>query len=123
MLLALAILIALLGIANTLSLAVNERRREIGLLRAIGETRRQVRSTLRLESVILAGFGTTMGLVLGGFLGWMLFGVASDDGHFSLPVGELLVIAVVGCLAGALAAWRPARRASRVPILDAIAST
>jgi putative ABC transport system permease protein len=122
-LLALAILIALLGIANTLSLAVHERRREIGLLRAIGETRGQVRSTLRLEAAILAGFGTAVGLVLGGFLGWVLFGVASDDGHFSLPVGELLVIAVIGCLAGALAAWRPARRAARVPILDAIAST
>jgi putative ABC transport system permease protein len=122
-LLALAILIALLGIANTLSLAVNERRREIGLLRAIGETRRQVRSTLRLESVILSGFGTLVGLVLGGFLGWMLFSVASDDGHFSLPVAQLLVIAVIGCIAGVVAAWRPARRASHVPILDAIATT
>jgi putative ABC transport system permease protein len=53
----------------------------------------------------------------------VLFGVASDDGHFSLRVGELLVIAAVGCVAGALAAWRPARRASRVQILDAIATT
>ena len=122
-LLALAIVIALLGIANTLSLAVYERRREIGLLRAIGETRRQVRSTLRLESVILSGFGTVVGLVLGAFLGWVLFAATSDDGRFSLPVGALLVIAVVGAIAGVVAAWRPARRASHVAILDAIGTT
>ena len=122
-LLALAIVIALLGITNTLSLAVYERRREIGLLRAIGETRQQVRSTLRLESVVLAGFGTVVGLVLGAFLGWVLFGATSDDGRFTLPVGALLAIAVVGCVAGVLAAWRPARRASKLAILDAIATT
>lgn len=122
-LLALAIVIALLGITNTLSLAVYERRREIGLLRAIGETRQQVRSTLRLESVLLAGFGTVLGLVLGAFLGWVLFGATSDDGRFALPVGALVVIAVVGSVAGVLAAWRPARRASKLAILDAIATT
>jgi putative ABC transport system permease protein len=122
-LLALAVVIALLGIANTLSLAVYERRREIGLLRAIGETRRQVRSTLRLESVILAGFGTVVGLALGAFLGWVLFGATSDDGRFSLPIGLLLAIAAVGCVAGVVAAWRPARRAARVGILEAIAAT
>jgi putative ABC transport system permease protein len=122
-LLALAIVIALLGIANTLSLAVYERRREIGLLRAVGETRRQVRSILRLESVLVSSFGTLLGLALGGFLGWVLFATASDGGTFSLPIGSLLVVAVGGALAGVIAAWRPARRAARTPVLDAIAAT
>jgi putative ABC transport system permease protein len=116
-------LIALLGIANTLSLAVYERRREIGLLRAVGETRRQVRSALRLESFIVSTFGTVAGLGLGAFLGWVLFATVSDAGSFSVPVGALLVIAAGGGIAGVLAAWRPARRASRVPILDSIATT
>ena len=114
-LLALAIVIALLGIANTLSLAVYERRREIGLLRAVGETRRQVRSVLRLESVIVSGFGTILGLALGVVLGWILFGAVADDGTFSVPIGSLAVIAVVGAFAGVLAAWRPARRALADP--------
>jgi putative ABC transport system permease protein len=122
-LLALAIVIALLGIANTLSLAVYERRREIGLLRAVGETRRQVHSILRLESVLVSSFGTLLGLALGGFLGWVLFATASDGGTFSLPIGSLLVVAVGGALAGVIAAWRPARRAARTPVLDAIAAT
>jgi putative ABC transport system permease protein len=122
-LLALAIVIALLGIANTLSLAVYERRREIGLLRAVGETRRQVRSVLRLESVIVSGFGTLLGLALGALVGWILFSAVADDGTFRMPIGSLLIIALVGAVAGVLAAWRPARRAARVPILDAIASS
>jgi putative ABC transport system permease protein len=122
-LLALAIVIALLGIANTLSLAVYERRREIGLLRAVGESRRQVRSVLRLESFIVSSFGTVLGLVLGAFLGWVLFATVSDNGTFSMPLGPLVVIATGGGVAGVLAAWRPARRASRVAILDSIATT
>jgi putative ABC transport system permease protein len=123
-LLALAVVIALLGIGNTLSLAVHERRRELGLLRAVGQTRRQVRSVLRLESVIIATFGTLVGLALGGFLGWALFATVSAGigGHLGLPVVQLVVIAVLGALAGVLAARRPARRAARLPILDAIAA-
>ena len=121
--LALAIVIALLGIANTLSLAVYERRAELGLLRAVGETRGQVRSMLRLEAVLLAGFGTALGLVLGGALGWVLFVTVSGSGSFVLPVVPLVVIAVVGAASGALAAFRPSRRAARLPILDAIATT
>jgi putative ABC transport system permease protein len=126
-LLALAVIIALLGISNTLSLAVYERRRELGLLRAVGQTRRQVRSVLRLESIIISAFGTLVGLVLGGFLGWGLFATVSssfDDlgNRFSLPVTQLVVIAVLGALAGVLAARRPARRAARIPVLDAIAT-
>jgi putative ABC transport system permease protein len=122
-LLALAVVIALLGIGNTLSLAVHERRRELGLLRAVGQTRRQVRSVLRLESVIIATFGTLVGLVLGGFLGWALFATVSDGvGSLGLPVVQLAIIAVLGALAGVLAARRPARRAAKLPILDAIAA-
>jgi putative ABC transport system permease protein len=121
--LALAILIALLGIANTLSLAVYERRTELGLLRAVGETRRQVRSMLRLESVILATFGTVLGLVLGGLLGYVLFTTVSGSGAFTVPPVPIVVIAVLGSLAGVLAALRPARRAARLPILESIATT
>ncbi|HEX4775153.1 MAG TPA: FtsX-like permease family protein [Acidimicrobiia bacterium] len=117
--LALAVLIALLGIANTLSLAVYERRRELGLLRAVGQTRAQLRSVLRFESVIVSTFGTVVGLLLGGFLGWV-FAVVAGAGTFSLPVTQLAVVAVLGALAGVLAAIRPARRAARLPVLDAI---
>ena len=120
-LLGLAIVIALLGIANTLSLAVHERRREIGLLRAVGETRPQVRSVLRLEAVMVAAFGTLLGLLVGSYLGWSLFEATAEAGaQFSLPVGQLILIAVLGAFAGVLAGWRPARRASRLAILDAI---
>jgi putative ABC transport system permease protein len=121
-LLALAIVIALLGIANTLSLAVHERRREIGLLRAVGQTRRQVRAVLRREAVIMSALGTLVGLVLGGFLGWVLFGAISTTGGFTVPVGPLLIVAVFGVAAGALAARRPARRAARLPVLEAMAA-
>ncbi|MEU6318712.1 ABC transporter permease [Streptomyces sp. NPDC047009] len=125
-LLALAVLIALLGIANTLTLAVHERIRELGLLRAVGQTRSQLRAMVRWESVLVAAFGTAGGLVLGAFLGWVL--VKSSDGAsatafaFALPPAQLLVVALVGLAAGALAGLRPARRAARLDILRAIAT-
>jgi putative ABC transport system permease protein len=122
-LLALAIVIALLGIGNTLSLSVWERRHEIGLLRAIGQTRGQVRSTLRLESIMVSTFGALTGLVLGVFLGWILFRtLAAADAVIAVPVAPVVVIAVVGACAGALASVRPARRAARIPVLEAIAT-
>jgi putative ABC transport system permease protein len=122
-LLALAIVIALLGIGNTLSLAVHERRREIGLLRAVGQTRRQTRAVLRLESMMVSSFGTVLGLVLGSFLGWtMVIAVSTGDTSLAVPVARLAIVAVLGALAGLLAARRPARRAARLPILDAIAA-
>jgi putative ABC transport system permease protein len=119
-LLALAVLIALMGIANTLSLAVHERTREIGLLRAVGATRRQVRGMLRWESVLTALFGTLTGLGVGTFLGWVLVR-ASGTGGFTAPPVPLVGIAVGGALAGLVAGLLPARRAARLPLLTAIA--
>lgn len=125
-LLALAVLIALLGIANTLTLAIHERTRELGLLRAVGQTRSQLRAMVRWESVLVAAFGTLGGLALGAFLGWVL--VKASDGAsdsafaFALPPVQLVVVALVGVTAGALAGLRPARRAARLDVLRAIAT-
>jgi putative ABC transport system permease protein len=123
-LLALAILIALLGIANTLSLSVHERTRELGLLRAVGQTRAQLRSMVRWESVIVALYGTVGGLGLGAFLGWALVRAASteDVGAFSAPAGRLVAVLLAGALAGVVAGIRPARRAARLDVLAAIAT-
>lgn len=123
-LLTLAVLIALLGIANTLTLAVHERTRELGLLRAVGQTRAQLRAMVRWESVLVAVFGTAGGMALGAFLGWALV-EASDSagtGVFAVPPGRLAVVLLVGLLAGVLAGWRPARRAARLDVLRAIAA-
>jgi putative ABC transport system permease protein len=124
-LLLLAILIALMGIANTLSLALHERSRELGLLRAVGLTRAQVRAMVRWESVIIALFGTVGGLGLGLFLGWALVHAASDDGSltFTAPMAQLAVVLAAGAVAGVLAGYRPARRAARMDILTAIGAS
>ncbi|MDQ0989211.1 ABC transporter permease [Streptomyces sp. V3I7] len=125
-LLALAVFIALLGIANTLTLALHERTRELGLLRAVGQTRSGLRAMVRWESVLVAAFGTAGGLGLGAFLGWVL--VKASDGAsdsafaFAIPPGRLAVVALVGLAAGALAGLRPARRAARLDVLRAIAT-
>ena len=104
-------------------MSIHERRREIGLLRAVGLTRRQVRSTIRLEAVVVSSFGTGVGLVLGAALGWILYaGVSTSASGVTWPAAPLAVVAVLGAGAGALAAVRPARRAARAPILDAIAA-
>ncbi|WP_369142783.1 ABC transporter permease [Streptomyces sp. R44] len=122
-LLALAVLIALLGIANTLTLSVHERTRELGLLRAVGQTRAQLRAMVRWESVLVAAFGTVGGLILGGFLGWVLVRASGDSAFaFAVPAARLAVVALVGLVAGAAAAWRPARRAARLEVLRAIAT-
>jgi putative ABC transport system permease protein len=125
-LLTLAIVIALMGIANTLSLAIHERTRELGLLRAVGQTRGQVRSMVRWESVVIATFGAVGGIALGVFLGWAMVqavGTASGGlGVFALPAGRLAIVLVVGAVAGVLAGLRPARRAARLDVLQAIAT-
>jgi len=126
-LLALAIIIALMGIANTLSLSIYERTRELGLLRAVGQTRGQLRSMVRWESVIVATFGVVGGVGLGVFLGWALVEAAGNTpgsviSEFVLPVTRLAIVVVVGAIAGVLAGLRPARRAARLDVLGAIAT-
>jgi putative ABC transport system permease protein len=123
--LALAILIALMGIANTLSLAVNERTRELGVLRAVGAEQRQVRRLVRYESVIVALFGALGGIGLGTFIGWAVVEAsinAEELTAFSAPTGQLIAILVVGAIAGVLAAIRPARRAARLDVVRAVSS-
>lgn len=124
-LLALAIVIALIGIANTLALSIVERTRELGLLRAVGMTRRQLRATVRWESVMIAVFGTVLGIVTGVFFGWVIVEALRDEGfrQFVFPYQTLVVIAIIAAVAGVVAAIRPARRAARLDVLRAIAAT
>jgi putative ABC transport system permease protein len=125
-LLALAIVIALMGIANTLALAVYERTSELGILRAVGTTRPQVRSMVRWEAVVVSVFGTLTGIAVGVFLGWSLFRLANSESGFDsfvVPTAQLLAIVVVGGVAGVLAGLRPARRAANLDVLQAVAAT
>jgi putative ABC transport system permease protein len=121
-LLAMALVIALFGIANTLALSVFERTRELGLLRAVGMARAQVRATVRWESALIAMLGTVLGTALGLGLGWALIRAASGTqlAQVSVPVGQLAVIAVVATGAAVMAAALPARRAARLDVLRAI---
>jgi putative ABC transport system permease protein len=121
-LLALAILIALLGIGNTLALSILERTRELGLMRAVGMTRAQLRSIVRWEAVIVALQGALLGLLIGVFFGWALVRALADEGikTFSLPYQSLAIIVVIAALAGVLAAILPARRAARLDVLKAV---
>jgi len=118
----LAIFIALLGIANTLALSIIERTRELGMMRAVGMTRSQLRSMIRWESVIIAIQGTLLGIVVGVFFGWALVTALSDEGieTFRLPVPTLVVIVVLAAFAGVLAAVWPARRAAKLDVLRAV---
>ena len=122
--LALAIVIALLGIGNTLALAIFERTRELGVLRAVGMTRSQLRSTIRWESVVIALQGTALGLVIGVFFGWALVRALHDEGveQLAIPVPSLSVVVVLAALAGVGAAIAPSRRAAKLNVLHAIAS-
>jgi putative ABC transport system permease protein len=121
-LLGLAVLIALLGIANTLALSVFERTRELGLLRAIGMARRQVRAMVRWESVIIALFGTCLGLLIGLFFSWAMVRAVADQVALTVPAGQLAVGALIAAVAGVLAAILPARRAARLNVLAAIST-
>src|SRR5215831_17368555 len=123
-LLALAILIALLGIGNTLALSIFERTRELGVMRAVGMTRRQLRAMIRWESVIVALQGTVLGLLVGVFFGWALVLAMNNQGItvFSLPVPSLAIMVVLAGVAGVVAAILPSRRAAKLNVLRAIVS-
>jgi putative ABC transport system permease protein len=121
-LLGLAIVIAFFGIVNTLALSVFERTRELGLLRAVGMARRQVRSMVRTESVITAVLGSLLGLAVGVLFGTLIVKDLSSQGIDTLvvPGGQLLAYVLVAALAGVLAAVGPARRAARLDVLAAV---
>ncbi len=123
-LLALAVLIALISIVNTLMLSVLERTREIGLLRAVGMRRHQVRTMIRSEAVILAAFGAIIGLLLGAGLGVALVASLGSQGVTitTVPIAELVAFFVLACALGLGAATWPARRAARLDVLQAIAT-
>jgi putative ABC transport system permease protein len=120
-LLILAIVISLFGIANTLALSIHERTRELGMLRAIGMSRRQVRTMIRYEAVITALIGAILGIVLGVIFAALISQPLKDEGFtLSYPIGSLVVLLVLAGLAGVLAAIPPARRASRLDVLDSL---
>jgi putative ABC transport system permease protein len=121
-LLALAVIVSLFGIVNTLVLSTFERTRELGMLRAVGMTRRQVRRMVRHESIITALIGAGMGIAAGLGLAAIVTSVFGDEGlSFAVPAGPLVVLVVVATIAGVLAAILPARRASRLDPLAALA--
>ena len=120
-LLALAIVVSLFGIANTLALSIHERTRELGMLRAIGMTRRQVRTMIRYEAVITALIGAILGMALGLVFAALIAQPLKDEGFtLSYPVGSLIGLLVFAALIGVLAAIAPARRASRLDVLDSL---
>jgi putative ABC transport system permease protein len=123
-LLALSVIISLFGIVNTLVLSIFERRRELGMLRAIGTSRRQVRQMIRYESIITALIGGVLGIFFGIVIALILTAATlSGSGFvFSIPVGTLIILFVLSGLAGLIAAAWPARRAARVDILEALAT-
>ena len=120
-LLALSVIVSLFGMVNTLILSVFERTRELGMLRAVGMTRRQVRRMVRQESVITALIGAAVGLPLGMFLALLVSNALADEGiGFSIPWGQLVAFTIVAFIAGVLAAIVPARRAAKLNVLRAL---
>ena len=122
-LLGLAVIIALIGIANTLALSVYERTRELGLLRAVGTTGGQLRSMVRLEALVISLFGAIEGLVLGLLFGSAMVAALNSQGvttHLVFPVPQLLLLAALAGLARIVAAIMPSRRAARLNILQAV---
>jgi putative ABC transport system permease protein len=120
-LLALAIIVSLFGIANTLALSIHERTRELGMLRAIGMSRRQVRTMIRYEAVITALIGAVLGMILGVIFAALIAQPLKDEGFtLSYPIGTLIVMLFLSALAGVIAAIAPARRASRLNVLEAL---
>jgi len=123
-LLVLSLLIALLGVANTLSLSIIERTREVGMLRAIGMARRQLRSMVRVEALLMAAYGALVGVAVGLSLGWVLATVILDgwDVAITIPTGRLAAFVGLTLVAAVVAAMLPARRAARMNVLDAVST-
>ena len=121
-LLALAIVIALIGIANTLALSMHERTRELGLMRAVGMTRRQLRRMVRWEAALVALFGALLGVTVGLGFGWALVTALPSDfaDTLTVPVVRIAALVAIATAAGLVAAALPARRAGRLDVLDAI---
>ncbi|HET6921457.1 MAG TPA: ABC transporter permease, partial [Jiangellaceae bacterium] len=118
----LTVLIALLGITNTLALSILERTREIGLLRSVGMTDRQLRWMIRSEALLLAALAVVMGLILGLGFAALTVRALADGGAMSVavPYGRLAVVVMVAIVAGLAAGLLPARRATRLRLLEAI---
>jgi putative ABC transport system permease protein len=123
-LLGLAVIIALFSIANSMALSIHERTHELGLLRAVGMTRHQTRAAVRWESVPIALLGTITGAFVGLFFGWSISVTIRGGGlgTFTVPIAPIVVIVVLAVLGGVIAALRPARRAARLDVLQAIAT-
>jgi putative ABC transport system permease protein len=120
--LALAVVVSLFGIVNTLALTIYERTRELGLLRAVGMSRRQVRRVIRYEAVITALIGAILGAVLGVVFAVIASRPLADEGfELQIPFGTLVILLVIAMIAGVIAAIGPARRASRLDVLEALA--
>jgi putative ABC transport system permease protein len=120
-LLGLAVLISLFGVANTLALSIHERRRELGMLRAIGMSRRQVRTLIRYEAVITALIGGILGMVLGLIFAALIAQPLKNEGFtLSYPIGSLIALLVFAAVIGVLAAIYPARRAARLDVLKSL---
>jgi putative ABC transport system permease protein len=123
-LLGLCIVVAFIGIVNTMALSILERTREIGLLRAIGTSRRQLRSMVRWEAIIVGVFGAMLGVILGIIIGYAAVTAIPDSfiSVVSIPWTYAIIFTIVGGVLGMFAAVLPARRAARMNVLDAISS-
>ncbi|MCB0962587.1 MAG: FtsX-like permease family protein [Acidimicrobiales bacterium] len=126
-LLLMSVVVALIGIVNTLSLSILERRRELGLLRVVGMVDRRVQRMVRLESVLISALGTVTGVALGLFTGWaLIFSIdrlSDAEIAFAFPAARLALVVVLGIGLGLAASWIPARRSTRLDVLDALDAT
>jgi putative ABC transport system permease protein len=121
-LLAMAVIVSLLGIVTTLALSIHERTRELGMLRAVGMSRRQVRRMIRYEAVITSEIGAVLGIVLGVVFATLISRPLADEGFtLAYPVGTLVFLLILAALAGVVAAILPARRAAKLNVLEALA--